>query len=437
MALNLLNRRMLMTMISDTEPRWPSLARGGALALLLAVPLAGCDLGKLLESEAPSRLDADALQSPTQARLLVNGAIADFECAHGAFVVAGGLIGDELEDSQLAAANWSYDRRDFNAAPSGVYGTNSCQGQIFGVYTPLSTARWSADNILSKLQGWSDQEVSGRQQLIATAAVYSGFSHLELGMIMCSAAVDQGPEMQPADFFRAAEQRFGVAIEAANQANAPALRNAAIAGRARARLYLGNKAGAATDAQAVPPGFVFNATAAEDDARRWNRVFHFVNFSRFAMIEEQSQSLRTGGAPDPRTRANFTNERAVDGRPAVMQTKYASRGAPMPITRYEEAQLILAEAEGGARATSVINALRARHNLPPMTAAEAGNLQQTLIEERRRELFLEGQRLYDIKRFNLPLVPAVGAEFLKGGTYGNTRCLPLPDVERFNNPNIT
>jgi len=26
---------------------------------------------------------------------------------------------------------------------------------------------------------------------------------------------------------------------------------------------------------------------------------------------------------------------------------------------------------------------------------------------------------------------------LKGGTYGDTRCLPLPDVERFNNPNIT
>lgn len=426
-----------MTMIADREAKRTPVALRRVLALLLAVPLAGCDLGKLLESEAPSRLDAETLMAPSQAKLLVNGAVADFDCAHGAFVAAGGLIGDELEDAQLAAAVWSYDRRDFNAAPSGVFGTSSCDSQLFGVYTPLSTARWSADNALKLLQGWSDQEVSGRPQLIATAALYSGFSHLELGMIMCSAAVDRGPEMKPADFFRAAEQKFTLAAEAAGQANQAALRNAAIAGRARARLYLGNRSGAATDARAVPAGFVFNATGAEDDSRRWNRVFHFVNFSRFHMVEEQSRDLRTGGVADPRTRVNATNDRAVDGRSAVVQTKYASRTASLPITRYEEAQLILAEAEGGATAVSVINALRARHNLPALSAAEIADLQKTLIEERRRELFLEGQRLYDINRFQLPLLPAVGATYPKGGSYGNTRCLPLPDVERFNNPNIS
>ena len=61
-----------------------------------------------------------------------------------------------------------------------------------------------------------------------------------------------------------------------------------------------------------------------------------------------------------------------------------------------------------------------------------------VIDERRRALFLEGFRNYDLQRFNLPFNPAVGAPFpFKGGSYGNTRCLPLPDVERFNNPNIT
>ena len=56
----------------------------------------------------------------------------------------------------------------------------------------------------------------------------------------------------------------------------------------------------------------------------------------------------------------------------------------------------------------------------------------------RRALFLEGFRNYDMQRFNVPFNPAVGAPFpSKGGTYGNTRCLPLPDVERFNNPSIT
>jgi hypothetical protein len=61
---------------------------------------------------------------------------------------------------------------------------------------------------------------------------------------------------------------------------------------------------------------------------------------------------------------------------------------------------------------------------------------QHIIQERRRELFLEGHRLYDFRRFNLPLTPAPGTLYPKGGEYGTTTCLPLPDIERVNNPNI-
>jgi hypothetical protein len=54
-----------------------------------------------------------------------------------------------------------------------------------------------------------------------------------------------------------------------------------------------------------------------------------------------------------------------------------------------------------------------------------------------RALFAEGFRNYDMQRFDIPLLPAPGTPYpSKGGTYGDTRCLPLPDIERFNNPNI-
>ena len=59
-----------------------------------------------------------------------------------------------------------------------------------------------------------------------------------------------------------------------------------------------------------------------------------------------------------------------------------------------------------------------------------------IIEERRREFFLEGHRLGDLRRYNLPFLPAPGAPYGPGGTYGNQTCFPLPDVERINNPNI-
>ncbi|HXV16907.1 MAG TPA: hypothetical protein VD758_09015, partial [Gemmatimonadaceae bacterium] len=95
-----------------------------------------------------------------------------------------------------------------------------------------------------------------------------------------------------------------------------------------------------------------------------------------------------------------------------IQTKYASSSSPIPIASYTEAQLILAEAQGS----------------------------QTVAADRARVLFLEGQHLYDVRRLNLPLIPAAGIPYstvyLKGGNYGTERCFPLPDVERLNNPNI-
>ena len=59
-----------------------------------------------------------------------------------------------------------------------------------------------------------------------------------------------------------------------------------------------------------------------------------------------------------------------------------------------------------------------------------------IADERQRVLFLEGTRGYDIERMNLDLVPAAGTPYLQGGVYGATVCLPIPDIERFNNPNV-
>jgi hypothetical protein len=59
-----------------------------------------------------------------------------------------------------------------------------------------------------------------------------------------------------------------------------------------------------------------------------------------------------------------------------------------------------------------------------------------VIEERRRQFFLDGHRVWDKIRFNLPLDPAPGAPYRWGGVHGSAKCLPLPDVERNNNDNM-
>ena len=420
-------------------------ARGSSRRILSACMLAvflttACDTDDLLDVSAPGLLPADNLESPDAAALLVNGAIGNFECALGAAVMVGGIISDEFSDAQLGAAQWPYDRRDANLQPSSIYGTSGCNSsQGPGVYSPLSVARWSADNAFRALESFSNDQVARRDSLMAASALYAGFSLAQLGMTMCSAALDEGPEITNQQLFAEAENRFGTALTLATQAGVATYQHAANVGLARVRLFQGNTAGAASAAALVPADFVLEASASASEGRRYNRVYHSNVQSRNYTIETQSRNLMTEGVEDPRSLTVDSGLRASDGQVAWIQLKYTGFDSPIPIARYEEAQLILAEVQGGQDAVDIINALRAPHGIPAYTGAtDAASIQNLIIEERRRELFVEGFRMHDIHRFQLPLVPAPGTEFpVKGGSYGNTTCLPLPDVERFNNPSIS
>ncbi|MGH7458572.1 MAG: RagB/SusD family nutrient uptake outer membrane protein [Longimicrobiaceae bacterium] len=397
----------------------------------------------LLDVEAPSDVIASTLEDPSNAALLTSSAVADFECALAFYALSSGLIGSELADAQLAAATWDYDRRSFDAGV-GSYASNTCNstGNIFGVYKPVSTARWSADNALRNLQEWTDEQVPNRTDLIATAAAYSGYSHILLGEGFCSAAVDGGPELTPAQVFALAEERFTTAIEAAQAAGLTEILNMALVGRARARLNPGNLEGAAADAQRVPEGFVKNAQYNTASARSGNHLFRWNNRFSWASVGPAYRDLEFGGVPDPRVAVVNTGETGADAFTIVWeQTKYPTEGSPIPIATWDEAQLIIAEAELAAgnpqAAVEIINMFHERAGLPPFSSSDPAEIRDHLIQERARELFLEGQHIYDIIRYDIPLSPPEGTPFpIKGGFYGSTTCLPLPEIERVNNPEI-
>jgi hypothetical protein len=417
--------------------------RAVAATMVVALIAGACSTDDLLDVQAPDRVESTLFDNPAQAALMVHSARADFECAFASAVTVEAIISDELADAQLGAAAWPYDRRDANTQPGGAYGVNTCESnQTPGIYLPLSVARWQADNALTKLEGWTDAEVGNaakRQELMARAALYAGFSYAMMGMSMCSAAFDLGAPINQAAMFALAESRFGTALAAAQQASLTDVRNAALVGRARVRLFQANNMGAAADATLVPAAFVFEATYDGGDNRRFNRVYGSTGRFGFYTIETSSRNLTTEGVPDPRAAIIPLSARPADNRATMFgAAKYPDEEAPIRLASYEEAQLILAEAQGGTQAVTIINGLRAAHSLPAYTGpTDAASIRTLIIEERRRELFVEGFRNYDIQRFNLPLVPAPGTPYpIKGGNYGNTTCLPLPDIERFNNPNV-
>ena len=410
---------------------------------LLALLLAACNTSDLLKVQAPNSVPADIYSNPAYATLMVNSVIGDFECAFGSFVVADGIATDELHDASLNNGNWNLDRRD-NGFTSGFYGTTSCTTQT-GLYTPLSTARGEADAAIKALSGWTAQQVPNLTTLQAEANLYAGFSYAALGQAMCQAAFDMGPLVDQKGMFALAEQRFTTAIAAAQTAGLTNILNAAYAGRARVRLYQHNAAGAIADAQLVPAGFVFTAAMEATNARRFNHAFQAISTAGTATVEPTARALSTeNGQVDPRSAMVLLKTAPADGVNQIyIPAKYnaasltAGEALPMPIARYAEAQLVLAEAQGGQNAVDVINAMRAAVNLNPYTGpTDAASITSLIASERQRVLFLEGFRGFDIERLNLPLVPAAGAAYLQGGVYGATVCLPVPDIERDNNPNI-
>jgi hypothetical protein len=393
--------------------------------------------GDLLTVEPPDLIPAENLADPSNAELLVNGAVGDFECAYGAYVALTAVMAHEMLDATQTAARWPYDRRNVNPKDA-LYGTSSCEG--LGIYTPLSTARWSADFILERLQAWTDQEVEGRTRLIALSAVYSGYAHLLLAEAFCSISIDLSAEMSSADVLQRAIARFDAAITAAQSAGASDVLNFARVGRARAYLDLGQSSSALADAQSVPGDFVWDASASGDFSRRANRIYaqngEGSTGGNALSVGEAYRNVTFNGQPDPRVSVSGFIRVNTDGTDLYIQRKYSSLNDPLPVATGVEAKLIAAEVQGGQTAVDIINDLHAAVGLDAFTGGSSAEIQAQVIEERNRELWLQGHRFHDIRRLELPLVPAPGTSYRKGGLYGSDRCFPIPDVEVRNNPNV-
>ncbi|HEY3134169.1 MAG TPA: RagB/SusD family nutrient uptake outer membrane protein [Gemmatimonadaceae bacterium] len=412
--------------------------------VLLSTPVLSCSvLDKGLEATAPDKIETSTLEIPANAGLIVNSAIGNFQCALKSYIVDAAMASGEFMDATPTAANWAFDRRDTDPTADTRYATNDCTS--YGIYTPIQVARGTADRALELLQGWTDAQVPNRQDLIAKAAAYAGYSRILLGEGFCEGAINLSPKMTSNEVFASAEAMFTTAITAAQAAGDQPILNMAYVGRARARLDQGNKPGAAADAALVPAGFVINASSENAPTIRQNRVQTFNQAGLVSVAPTyRNMTVTTGGGgqvPDTRVAVVYAGKNGTDNRtPLYIQQKYATSTSPIPIASYKEAQLIIAEVQQGQTAVNIINNFRAASGLPPFSSADPTAIANEVTESRKRELFLEGQHLYDVRRLNLPLDPAAGIPYstvyLKGGNYGTERCFPLPDVEKLNNPNI-
>ncbi len=289
------------------------------------------------------------------------------------------------------------------------------------------------------------------------AALYAAYASRLIGENWCEAAVDGGAIITRTAMLQRAEEWFTTAIDAAGStASLATQKTAAIAGRAAVRVQLGNWSGALSDAAQVPTSFVFYARYEDAEQGQYNRTY-------FAGADQPYRAVTVWNtvyqgyytsSQDPRTPWTDTGllgDAAVQlvGNtrvPFYRQLKFAERGSDIRLSSGYEMRLIEAEKklmDGDiAGSMAILNARRTELGLDPWAPATLAEAWANFKRERGIELWLEGRRLADLKRWKDtntagsldPLeAPGSATSYLNAG---QTLCYPIPKAEREANPNI-
>lgn len=405
-------------------------------AVLLLAP--GCD--DLLSTEPdPNTVPADELENPTSFEARLAGTQADFFFAYDMAVAYGGLFTDELIDG---TGFDDIDERRVTPDNQTIGAVDEAPEGLDGLWTPMQRAAFTSGLLQQDiLDGDFPEQVPDPENSpeLATVSMFAGFSTMVLGEMFCSTAFDgTGPELSSAETWARAEDHFTRAIDAANATED--VRFASLVGRARARMLQGNTSGALNDADQVPLDWSFvadvystNSQVEENDL--WNMLTDSQRFSVDPAYRDLT--IDDSGTEDPRVDAfqDPNDQFAIDGSTELFQLqKYVVATAPIRLASGFEAAYYVAEIQGGQDAVNAINDVRAEQGITEeFSSSDEQEIRLKLFDERARTLFLEGKRMGDLRRyldaFGLDLYPT-------GPNFGDQTCMPLPDAERDNNPDI-
>jgi starch-binding outer membrane protein, SusD/RagB family len=420
----------------ERAPRsWPQrlhLLAAIPLALALGLGVGGCD--SILEVSTPGAVAEEDLNDPQLAETLVNSALGRFECAVTQYGIATGVLAWEFWTSSNFRVMNAWSQRIDGARESGG-GCSTSRGSVgMSAFFALQQARTQSEDAYERISTFSDADVPNKLEKLGTLTAYSAYAYTLLGEGFCEMTLDGGPRMPPEDILAIAEERFTQALEYAGMTGDADMRNMALVGRARVRLNLGMYDQAAADAAQVPEGYTRYAEHSTAAGIRENRIWGVNNFAGAVSVTDEYRNLEVDGVPDPRVPVTDAGRAGQDGVTALwVQEKFTSASSWTPIASWREAQLIVAEVEGGQVAVDIINRLRDEWDLPHFQSDDPDEILEQVIEERRRVLFAEGHRLNDKLRHNIPFP---GPTDHQGATFGPMTCMFLPWVETQNNPNL-
>lgn len=416
----------------------------GILTVVLAAVVGACDTSVV----NPGPVTDSFLDNPEAHQALANGAMVQLAEALGAVAYTTGAVTREI----------------FPAGSTSAFGISANQqaGRLLFddehvSWTPHQRARNIAETGFARFEesvGGAEVRTYGPA---LDAALWAGYANRLLGEVFCQAVIDSGPLQPSSVFLERAEEWFTKAIDMAAAQNRSNIGLAALAGRASARANLGKWSEAAADAAGVPDDFVFNMEYTTTERDQYNRIY-------FASADQPYRAHTVWNTfyeqyykdtSDPRT-PYLETDRDGDAALGILggeraawypQQKHDREDAPIRLSSGWEMRLLEAEAllVGGdwSAALPLINKHRVELGLQPWTANSLEEAWTVYKRERGIELWLEGRRIADLRRWKEnnrpgdlhPLeTPGHPSSYLSAD---QTLCYPVPKAEYETNPNLT
>lgn len=405
-------------------------ARRAALAALLLVPLVACGDVLSLEVEAPGRIADDDLNSPTAMTGLVAGMSFDltggFQSALQEVVLAGGEL-------------WHGGSYDFGTIPRGILAQEDEAWN--GPYGSMQQARWVAEDGLRRMREVLGSDVYERSPLVARAYLLGGFANRLLGEVQCASTIDGGPQVANTEHFQRADSLFSRAITVGTAANQTAIVNAAYGGRASVRAWLGNWDAAAADAQNVPAEFEYFAIfSTAPGAISNDLVFETTRRKEFTVYSTVWEDVPDDARVpwEIKFDSNGQVEAGQDGEtPFYQQQKLETEDDDIRLTHGSEMLVLRAEARLRAGdipgMVALLNEARAVYDMGPVAVpSNTADAWALLRFERGATLWLEGRRLWDLRRWS-----EEGGVIADPFSQGRDLCFPISREERRANPNLS
>jgi hypothetical protein len=434
--------------------------------------LTGCD--KLLEVEDPQAIQADQLRDPFYLNLATNGVVSDFQRMFDDVVLFGGVFTDELRNHATFGEEPLIDQRN-------VTSSNGTTGNL--VYGQMQRARALADSTAGLFRALRGDSANSDLRY-ARVLAYAGLNYVLMGETLCEAPVNLSAPHTPEQLIRNfAIPRFEEAIQVATAARAVAaaattpnsrtiagadsIINLSRVGIARGSLNLfgfarneADRQRAITFASAVPDNFLFFAYYSES-ATELNNFVHSRLTSTTQASVNNTPFFDLRGV-DPRVGIPATHKVVISGVQTFVPNSPSSystyagtlpgtpigQGSNIRIASGLEARYIRAEAEGPTAAN--IAFIESRRLIAPGTAGTAAATQPTtaanfyanLRDQRRRDFYLDGHRLGDLRRYrtqytNLESISQFQQGLYPGSTtvsYADNYCFPVNAAELAANP---